>query len=500
MNNSTNHEEIYIFNPAYDLKLDKNRILLVGGKDSILDKSQLLSFVHPILAVLFSMFDGEKTLKEILRQMAGFLKTDDNTILDLVYPMLENQETIKCKYDGYYFSFPEKIFVKKENGFNPRKFDMKSFLIPKHELDLTSYRLHSPLNANLMINTLCVTNCIYCYANRKKSIDLQTPLPRIKEIIQEAKHLQMRALDITGGEIFLYKEWETLLSELMLNGFVPYISTKVPIRSETASRLKNLGIKRIQISIDSLFKDELAAILHTGEDYYQRIFETIQLLDKLGFEIYTNTQISVVNQDNILQLLNYLLSLKNIKRINMGAIGFSLYTAEGNYLKYRPDIDKVKRIEDHINAIKQQYKERVFLNFSGYNDGNKILADHDEKKKSFSERSRCTANFSAFIILPDGKVTICEELYWHPGFIIGDLTKQSIMEMWTSEKALGLYELSKSRIREESVCKACDEFDSCHRHRGVCWKEILYAYGYDNWDYPDPKCPKAPRPFREYYI
>ena len=27
-------------------------------------------------------------------------------------------------------------------------------------------------------------------------------------------------------------------------------------------------------------------------------------------------------------------------------------------------------------------------------------------------------------ILPDGKVTICEELYWNEHFIIGDVTKQ----------------------------------------------------------------------------
>lgn len=35
---------------------------------------------------------------------------------------------------------------------------------------------------------------------------------------------------------------------------------------------------------------------------------------------------------------------------------------------------------------------------------------------------------------------------------------------------------------------------------GVCWKTVLMAYGESNWDFPDPRCPKAPLPFNEIYI
>ena len=47
-------------------------------------------------------------------------------------------------------------------------------------------------------------------------------------------------------------------------------------------------------------------------------------------------------------------------------------------------------------------------------------------------------------VLPDGKVSACEQLYWHPQFIIGDLKKQSIEEIWNSPKAWELYNLSKA--------------------------------------------------------
>lgn len=311
----------------------------------------------------------------------------------------------------------------------------------------------------------------------------------------------MRSFDITGGELFLYKHWEELLARLLDNGFNPYISTKCPIEPKTIKRLKELGIKRIQVSIDSIIKDELMKILNVNEDYSDRLIATIKNLDENGFEIYTNTQLTSINTDHVGTLIDFLLNSENIKRINIGAAGFSLYKDENNFRRYQATLEDIKRIESYVNELKEKYQDKVSINFSGYVEKAKILnADKEEKKKNFQERSSCSGNFYALFILPDGKVTICEELYWHPAFIIGDLKKQSIMETWNSTRALELYNISKDMVKEESSCKTCDEFDQCHKYKGVCWKEILYAYGYENWDYPDPKCPRAQKPFREYYL
>ncbi len=40
--------------------------------------------------------------------------------------------------------------------------------------------------------------------------------------------------------------------------------------------------------------------------------------------------------------------------------------------------------------------------------------------------SECSALTTHMFILPDGKVTVCEQLYWHPQFIIGNVTTQSL--------------------------------------------------------------------------
>ena len=119
---------------------------------------------------------------------------------------------------------------------------------------------------------------------------------------------------------------------------------------------------------------------------------------------------------------------------------------------------------------------------------------YDEKLKVFNNRGICSGNFSSLFILPDGKVTICEELYWHPQFIIGNIIEQSLEEVWNSQIAHEVYAFKQQNIAKNSACAVCEEYEKCRSLKQVCWRDIIRAYGSDNWTYPDPNCPKSPTP------
>lgn len=109
----------------------------------------------------------------------------------------------------------------------------------------------------------------------------------------------------------------------------------------------------------------------------------------------------------------------------------------------------------------------------------------------FNERSVCAGNYLQLFILPDGKVTICEELYWHPKFIVGNILEQSLNEIWNSEAALSLYYIKQSKISDESPCKICKDYEVCRIPKQVCYRDIVRKYGTKHWDYPDVNCPKS---------
>ncbi len=373
---------VYLLNPDYILKNDKKRIIITNQTTGPTVKS-FTGFVHPVYAIILSFFDGERKLGDILTALAALLRKEESVLVNIIEPLLENKEEwLHFQYDGFYFSFPQNLLLKRDETTVPRRYNPEEFFIPRHELDLTSARLNYPLDILFMINTRCVTDCVYCYADRSKKMDCETSLERLKELIKEAKALNMRSFDITGGELFLYEYWEELLAELLAHGFNPYISTKCPIEPDTIKKLKELGIKRIQVSIDSIKKDELMKILNVNEDYVNRLLGTLKNLDENGFEINTNTQLNSINTGHVDALIEYLLNFKNIKRINIGAAGFSLYKGEKNFRRYRAALADVKRIEVFANELKEKYKDNVIINFSGYAERAKILiADKEEKKK-----------------------------------------------------------------------------------------------------------------------
>jgi radical SAM protein with 4Fe4S-binding SPASM domain len=201
-------------------------------------------------------------------------------------------------------------------------------------------------------------------------------------------------------------------------------------------------------------------------------------------------------------MIEYFLSYSNLKRLKFNTVGRSLYLDPRLYDNICDSVENIKKIDELVSSY-QEKRSDIEISFGGYSTKEKFVrSDIEAKTKAYIDRVKCSGNFYAFIILPNGQVTICEDLYFHPAFIIGDLKTQSIMEVWNSERALELYRLPKEQIRDESACKNCpqDEYDDCRQIKGVCWKEILNAYDYENWDYPDPKCPYAPEPLNKFWL
>ena len=221
------------------------------------------------------------------------------------------------------------------------------------------------------------------------------------------------------------------------------------------------------------------------------------MLDEMGFDWQTNSIITKFNnslEDEIIPLMSLLTQYKNIKSIRIGPAGFSLYKSPDFYNSIKPSLASIERIEQYI-------QERLKIDFViSSPDTENDYNSKRHKEQHFDHRSVCTGNQRSFVILPDGKVTICEELYWHPNFIIGDLTKQSILEVWNSDKAISLFNITQNKMQPESQCKMCGVFDKCRGYQGVCWKIIVGAYGPNNWSYPDPRCPQAPACLRKIYL
>jgi len=502
----TIEQDIYILNPQYALRSDKKRILLFY-RDIVPPikngASNMVGFLHPIFAVMLCLFEGKKNLKTVLDEFTELTGIKRESVRTMVSQLLENKREIKVDFNGYTFYFPQNTLIRAGNKDGAAAYNPGDFLIPDSQLDFDSQRLYNPLDTMIMLNNRCATRCIYCYVDKRKPFSCQIPFKRIVELIREAREIGMRSFNPAGGELFTYKYWKELLNVLKENHFDPVITTKYPLNEKHIKELKDIGIDRINLSLDTIKRSEMRRLLNVNDRYYDLILKTLRELNNNEFDICIQSQVTSINQDNMEEFFNYLLEVENINCIKVRSTTVSLYPKgdNNNYPWLRPDKNKLDKIKDMVTRLDEKHGARVRFFFHEYPERKKYINPSPREKQAlFKNRPHCSGNFHSFHILPDGKVTICEQLYWHPQFIIGDLMTQSIDEIWNSEKALSLYHFSKDLVRESIACKRCDDFDRCHQERGVCWKQVLSAYGEENWDYPDPRCPRAPRPGNEFWI
>lgn len=495
-------QTLYMVNPAYKFKEDYNNVIITNNNPARYDADRYREDIthgfawrlHPDLAVLFGFFDGTLPLDDATKLFCLQHGTSREKFLGTVKPCICNEEPVMIPTeDNQWVTIPKNFLIPNTNGI-PREKMLADINIPfiRNNYNLSETRLNVPNSMTLMLNTSCTTDCVYCYADRR-FVKNPLPFPRLLELLKEAYLLGMPYVDVNGGEFFLYPHWRELLAEMRKYDYVPLISTKHPLSEKAVAELKYLNIKNIQLSIDSVNDDELRQMLHVENGYLEKVLEGLRLLDKSGIEVTVRSVITRHNdtEQSLNKTIDVLTSFRNVTHIDFTPAEFSRFKSSDRYFSTQPRLARLRAI------LEERGQDcTASLSFKGYEEPLTVA----QRVEDFPSRRMCTGNVQGFFVLPDGKATYCERLYWHPFFILGDLTQQSIMEMWSSKRALARWNFSQEEVRSESPCKTCDEFEKCRRGLGNCWRLAVDAYGDGNYDYPAPNCPKALPPNKDYYI
>lgn len=482
--------EYYVFNHYYKLRHDRHRTFIMssGAGKSMEDvDTEWTESIHPIYAMILSFFSRPITLLDVTEKIAKFLSIKKETANSLVRKMVENKDYFHINYKGYENNFPKRLIIPADD-LKAEIVDYTPAMFKYEKVDLDTIRIfEAPLDLTFMVNNTCLTDCIYCYANKShrcKNMDFSL----VKKIIKEARDIGIRNFSVDGGEFFIYPYWRELLQELKNHHYTPnLVSTKYPISESDIKKFSEYNVS-LQISLDSLNPNVLEKMVGKIPHYAERMQETIRTVDKyIPFQVATILTKYNGNIQNLEEMFEQIKSLKHIRKWDI-RVGFkSLYTKQ-NFSDFQIERSHLQEIQEW--AVEKQKEVSFNLQFVAGREVNFFKSE--EGSKSFIG-ARCSANSMHMFILPDGQVTICEQLYWKKEFLIGDLKEQSISEVWNSPRALYLANLSQSDYSNESACKSCELLDSCNAYMNKCYANILKVYGDEHWDYPDPRCVHASR-------
>ena len=159
----------------------------------------------------------------------------------------------------------------------------------------------------ISVTDRCNFKCIYCFTRQNwKWLPHKEILTfeELETIVKTAVKLGIKRIRLTGGEPLLRKNIDILIKKLTQ---IPEIidlslTTNGFFLEELGERLKDAGLKRINISLDTLNKDKFKKL--TGVSAFEKVLKSIDIALDLGFNpVKINTVvIRGFNEDEILEL------------------------------------------------------------------------------------------------------------------------------------------------------------------------------------------------------
>jgi radical SAM protein with 4Fe4S-binding SPASM domain len=367
----------------------------------------------------------------------------------------------------------------------------------------------SPLSLNLMFSNNCETNCIYCYAHRRhipKSQELCTK--RWIELFREADSQGIEIVTLSGGDPLFRKDSVTLLAELIKLKMLFLVSTKCHVSCDMAKRLVDIGmtspvnqyIREVQLSLDG--PDEKTADVMAGSrGYFRRAIDSVRNLVTRDFNLRVKAVVTPFNAPNVYMWAKVLAGL-GVRNLSVAAYNRSFYRhTEGLFLTS----DDRALIADQCSRARADFPE-VQLTMSGFesaperNASTSLTSNHNviagaafsdpaQKAQRWKTRAHCSGGRSSMTITPDGKVVLCDTIPQEGDFVVGDVTTQSIMDIWNSDRLRDFIFPSQERFAG-SACHDCGDRTNCLNGAGYCFRDTYFNYGTAYG--PPPSCPLAP--------
>ena len=168
------------------------------------------------------------------------------------------------------------------------------------------------------VTSRCNFRCLYCMPNTPFEWEPHENILSYEEMFEFLKLAideGVKKIRITGGEPLLRKDLDVFIK--MLHDYKPSLDLALTTNGyylkEYASKLKQAGLKRVNMSIDSL-KPEIAAKI-AQKDVLNKVLEGLDEALKVGLKVKLNTVVmKEINDNEIINLLEFAKKRKVIIR------------------------------------------------------------------------------------------------------------------------------------------------------------------------------------------
>lgn len=304
-----------------------------------------------------------------------------------------------------------------------------------------------PLSVQLDLTYRCNERCVHCYLDHEDHGEMTTA--EIKHLLDEMADAGVFILTLSGGEIFLRKDFFEILEYARLERqFCVKLKTNaIMIHERQAAKIRDVGVESIQISIYS-HRPEVHDAITLVPGSLQRSLDAARFLKSQGLRVIFA---------NVLMVQN----LQDYQGVRKLAEELGVECTLDPTITPMMDGDRsVLSLGVDQTALRQVFRDQALV--GDVEEFCTIAAPADENALAALP---CSAGHTACYVSPYGDVFPCVQF----PLPTGNVRKERFVDIWRYSERMN--EVRSIRLKDLTTCTSCSHVGSCTRCPGLAFME-----------------------------
>ncbi len=315
------------------------------------------------------------------------------------------------------------------------------------EMTVRALARNIPLSVQLDLTYRCNERCVHCYLDHNDHGEMTTA--EIKHLLDEMADAGVFILTLSGGEIFLRKDFFEILeyARRRLAFCVKLKTNAIMIREREAARIRDLGVESIQISIYS-HRPEVHDAITLVPGSLERSLHAIRFLKSQGLRVV---------------IANVLMTLNAHDYTGVRALADELgvdCTLDPTITPMMDGNRSVLSLSVGQSALRQVFRDGALVG-----NVDEFCAIPAPAQENDLATLPCSAGHTACYVSPYGDVFPCVQF----PLPTGNVRKQRFIDIWRHSDQMN--EVRSIRMKDLPTCSQCTHVANCTRCPGLAFME-----------------------------
>lgn len=287
----------------------------------------------------------------------------------------------------------------------------------------------------------CPLQCPYCSNPLElERVSSEMSAEEWAETFKQAASIGALQLHLSGGEPTARRDLEEILSYAVEAGlYTNLITSAVLLTKDQLSRLANIGLDHIQISIQDVV-EENSDLISGYKGALTKKYDVANWARELGLGLTINAPMHRQNIMNLQKIIDFAVEV-DAQRIEIAHIQYYAW-AQKNRAALIPTQEIFLETVNVVEAAKQRLIGVLNFDF--------VIHDHYA-----SRPKKCTGGWgqSIMVVTPSGTALPCHAAQTLPGLNFDNVKDQHLLKIWETSPAFNAY---RGLDWMKEPCRSCD--------------------------------------------